>query len=248
MGRWIRLGVMMVAGLLLLSGCVMPPGRYGYSGALMVGAPQVAFTFDDGIAAYYESAYGVYVYEDNGVYYRWTNGAWVYAADFGGPWAPVVGTVYLPRLLVYGPPPPIVRYRPYFVWWRGHYARWYAIHHPHWWYRHRLYMRSYPVWRAHVARFYARHPGHRPAMRPFFRQRGPRFDRGGPPPRVGRGPGDRFQGPGPGARFQGPGPRAGFQGPRRYHPAFARHQRPGPQSRRRDRRGPGGRGHRDGGR
>lgn len=239
MGRWIRLWAVMGMALLFLDGCVMPPGRYGYSESVMVGGPQVAFTFDDGVVAYYEPAYGVYVYEDGGVYYRWTDGAWVYASDYEGPWLPVVRTVYLPPLLVYGPPPPIVRYRPYFLWWRGHFARWYAIHHPHWWYRHRFYMRSYPVWRAHVVESYERHPGRRPGMQPFYHQREQRFERPGPPPGAARRPEGAFAGGGPGARRRGPP---------RYRPPFARPLRPIPRPRRHDRRrgrpGHGDRGHR----
>ena len=225
---------MTVAALFLLSGCVMPPGRYGYSEAVVVGAPQVAFTFDDGVAAYYESAYGVYVYEDDGVYYRWTDGAWVYANDYGGPWAPVVGTVYLPPLLVYGPPPPLVRYRPYFLWWRGHFARWYAIHHPRWWYRHRVYMRSYPVWREHVVHFYERHPDRRPAMRPFYYQREQRLDHRGPPLGAVRRPEGRRPVRGPGVRRPGPP---------LYGPPPARHMRPFPHPRGRNRRDHEDRGH-----
>ena len=169
MRRWIRVWAMMGAALLLLSGCVVRPGGYGYSEATFaVAGPQVAFTFSDGIDAYYEPAFGAYIYGANGYYYRWVNDGWVYATYYDGPWLPVIATVYLPPLLAYGPPPPIVRYRPYFVWWRMHAARWYAIHHPHWWYRHHFYMRHYAAWRAHVIRYYENHPGRRPAMRPFF--------------------------------------------------------------------------------
>ncbi len=213
MGRWVKLWVTTVAALLVLDGCVMPPGRYGYSGSIMVGAPQVAFTFDDGVAAYYESAYGVYVYEDDGVYYRWTDGAWVYANNYDGPWAPVLGAVYLPPLLMYGPPPPLVRYRPYFLWWRGHFAHWYAIHHPRWWYRHRVYMRSYPAWRAHVVKGYARHPGRRPGMRAFYHPREQRLDRRGPPLGVMRRPEDRH-------------PEARRPAPPVYRPPFVHRPRP----------------------
>lgn len=175
---------MMAVALLLLSGCVVRSGGYGYSEtAFAVGGPQVAFRFSDGVDAYYEPAFGTYIYGAHGDYYRWRGDGWVYATYYDGPWVPVVATAYLPPLLVYGPPPPIVRDRRYFVWWRRHAARWYAIHHPHWWYRHHFYMRHYAAWRAHVVRYYENHPGRRPAMRALFHRREQRIDhRRGPRP------------------------------------------------------------------
>lgn len=175
MARWVRRVVAIGALMASLTGCVARSG-YGYSQTwVAVGGPQVAFTFSDGVAGYYEPAYNTYIYSDNGYYYRWVGTRWVYANYYGGPWQPVVTSVYLPPLLAYGPPPPVVACRPYFVWWRQHEARWYATRHPRWWYRHQIYVRHYALWRAHVVRFYARHPGERPGMRPLFRPRGPQF-------------------------------------------------------------------------
>lgn len=174
--RWLRIFAVTGALALCLMGCVAAPG-YGYARtAVVVGGPQVAFTFSDGVEGYYEPAYGAYVYGDGGYYYRWVGNDWVYANYYGGPWQPVVATVYLPPLLAFGPPPPIVGYRPYFVWWRLHEAHWYAVNHPHWWYRHRMYVRHYALWHEHVVRFYARHPAQRPGMRPLFHARERRFD------------------------------------------------------------------------
>lgn len=168
MVRRMRIVAMLSTVMLALMGCVAAPG-YGYSQtSVAIEGPQVALTFTDGVEAYYESAYGTYIYSDDGYYYRWVGNNWVYASYYGGPWQPVVTTVYLPPLLAYGPPPPLVAYRPYFVWWRLHEARWYAANHPRWWYRHRIYVRHYALWRAHVLRFYRRHPTQRPDMRPFF--------------------------------------------------------------------------------
>ena len=204
MRRWIRVWAMMGAALLFLSGCVVRPGGYGYSEtSFAVAGPQVAFTFSDGINAYYEPAFGAYVYGANGYYYRWVNGGWVYATYYDGPWLPVAATVYLPPLLAYGPPPPIVRYRPYFVWWRMHAARWYAIHHPHWWYRHHFYMRHYAAWRAHVIRHYENHPGRRPAMHALFHRREQRIDRLQRRRRLVRQRRDRFYAHHPMARRRG---------------------------------------------
>ena len=243
MRRWVGMWAVAGVALLFLSGCVVRPGAYGYGeGTFAVAGPQVAFTFSDGVDAYYESAFGAYIYGANGYYYRWVNNGWLYATYYDGPWVPIGGSVYLPPLLAYGPPPPVVRYRPYFVWWRMHAGPWYAVHHPHWWYRHHFYLRHYGAWRTHVIRYYDNHPGRRPAMRVLFhrheqrmdrlqqrrmmRQRqnrfydhGPMAQRGGPlryrrPFMGGPGPAQRFQrGPGPMQRFQGgPGPMQRFQG------------------------------------
>lgn len=171
MARWMRifavLGTMMVA----LAGCVAAPG-YGYSQtSLMIGGPQVAFTFSDGVGAYYQPAYNSYIYSDDGYYYRWVGNHWLYARYYGGPWQAVVTTVYLPHLLAYGPPPPLVAYRPYFIWWRQHEARWYAARRPRWWYQHRIYVRHYALWRQHIQRFYPRRAVQGPnAGAPFYNQ------------------------------------------------------------------------------
>ncbi|MHB8253272.1 MAG: hypothetical protein ACYDEV_06125 [Acidiferrobacter sp.] len=186
MVRWARGVAAIGAMVVLLTGCVVPPG-YGYARtSFVVGGPQVAFTFSDGVEGYYEPAYGTYIYGDGGYYYRWVGSSWVYASSYGGPWEPVVTTMYLPPLLIYGPPPPTVAYRPYFVWWRLHAAPWYEVNHPRWWYQHRPYIRHYALWRDHVVRFYENHPGQRPVMRPLFRGREQRLDRAPRPQRLRR--------------------------------------------------------------
>ena len=177
MTRWLRIFAVIGAMVVSLTGCVAPPG-YGYAQtSVVVGGPQVAFRFSDGVEGYYDTAYGTYVYGDGGYYYRWVGSSWVYTNYYGGPWTPVVGAVYLPPLLIYGPPPPVVAYRPYFVWWRLHAAPWYAVNHPRWWYRHRFYVRHYALWHEHVVKFYENHPGRGLGMRPMFRHRDQRFDR-----------------------------------------------------------------------
>ncbi len=219
MKRWAGVWALMGVALLLLSGCVVRPGGYGYvTTGVAVAGPQVAFTFSDGVDAYYEPAFGAYIYSDDGYYYRWVNDGWVYATYYDGPWIPVVATVYLPPLLAFGPPPPIVRYRPYFVWWRMHAARWYAIHHPHWWYRHHLYMRHYAQWRAHVVRYYENHPGRRPAMRVLFHRREQRLDRLRHQRAMARRRQERFHARHP---LAGPRPPA-FRGPASRRPLTGR--------------------------
>ncbi|HET9122984.1 MAG TPA: hypothetical protein VFN52_05725 [Acidiferrobacteraceae bacterium] len=181
--------------LMLLAGCYYGPPAYPQ--AVVAVAPAPVFVFPDGVDAYYDPAYGTYVYGDGGFYYRWVGGGWVYTASWGGYWRPLPPAVFLPPLLVYGPPPPVVGYRPYFIWWRARVGGWYAVHHPLWWERHERYLRHYQLWHARVVTFYARHPGYRPRMRPVFhgRARGPvryGYDRGD----VRRGPyeGDRPDG------------------------------------------------------
>lgn len=231
MARWVRMVVTIGALMASLTGCVARAG-YGYSQTSMaIGGPQVAFTFSDGVAGYYDATYNAYIYGDNGYYYRWAGTNWVYANDYGGPWQPVVTSVYLPPLLAYGPPPPVVAYRPYFVWWRQHEARWYATRHPRWWYRHRMYVRHYALWHEHVVRFYARHPGQRPGMRPLFRTRESRFYRAPQRRRFygpRRFPVQRMRAYGRPHPFRGrphppyfhphPGPMRGGPGPRYFHP------------------------------
>lgn len=255
----------MGASIMMLTGCV-PPQGYGYAQtSFAVAGPQVAFTFSDGVQGYYESAYGTYVYGDGGYYYRWDADRWVYASYYSGPWQPLGVGVYLPPLLVYGPPPPVVSYRPYFVWWRLHAAVWYQRNHPQWWYRHRFYVRHYALWRDHVARVNENRPGWRPRMRPLFRRRDRRVDniqhqrviqqrrqmqqqrlrrfrRGQVQGQNGR----HFQQPGPGPRsaHRGPAPRRQMRrGPGRRGPGPARprgpaRRRPGPGHH----KGPGRRG------
>ena len=234
MTRWVKVITAIGAVAFLLTGCVAPPG-YGYTQAsVTVGGPQVAFAFSDGVQGYYDSAYGTYIYGDGGYYYRWVGNSWVYTSYYGGPWAPIGVGVFLPPLLIYGPPPPVVAYRPYFVWWRLHAAPWYQVNHPRWWYQHRLYVRHYALWHEHVVRFYENHPGQRPAMRPFFRRSGERFNRM-PPQRQGRPyQQDRFRGRQPQGQFRGAPGRGGHPGPRRGHERD--HRRPRRDAHRRDRR------------
>jgi len=210
---FVFLGVVM----LWLTGCVMPPGGYGYTQTTVgFGGPRMEFSFSDGVGAYYAPTFGTYIYSDNGYYYRWTGGGWIYTTYYDGPWMPVEAGVYLPPLLIYGPPPPIVGYRPYFNWWRIHQAGWYAANHPRWWYRHRFYIHHYALWQDHVVRFYANHPGQRPVMRALFHaERG----QGGPPERraMRRGEPPHYLAPRP-LLYSGPG---ADRGPARY-------ERPGP--------------------
>lgn len=226
-----------LAAVALLGGCYYQPYGYGsgyygdgysyYSATTEIGAPAAVFTFSDGVQGYYAPAYGAYVYGYGGYYYRWNGAAWLFTVNFGGPWRPLPPAFSLPPLLAFGPPPPVVAYRPYFIWWRAHMTGWYARYHPAWWARHREYIRHYALWHERVVHFYRMHPGARPRMRPLFsgrerpfNQRQNRFG----PPRPGFG-GPRAGFPPPRGGFPQPhpgfgGPRPGFGPP---HPVNQRH-------------------------
>ena len=154
---------------LFLSGCAAYYPAPAYSaGYIGISTPNFAFSVGEGVNAYYAPAFGAYIYGYNGFYYRWLNGGWVYANVYAGPWYAVPPTVVIPGPLLYGPPPPVFAYRPYFIWWRAQIAPWYRMHHPGWWGRHRLFIRHYNLWHRHVIRFYAHHPFYRGRMRRFF--------------------------------------------------------------------------------
>lgn len=139
--------------------------------AVGVVGPQYAFSFGNNVNAYYSPVYRTYLYGDGGLYYRWVDTGWVYGPAPVGPWLPLSLAVFLPPVLLYGPPPPVIVYRPYFVWWRMAVAPWYARVHPGWWMQHRVFLAHYALWRARVVPIYAAHPGllwRRPGMRPIF--------------------------------------------------------------------------------
>ena len=142
--------------------------------SVSVGTPGYSLSFGENLKAFYAPHYSAYVYTDHGLYYRWVGNGWVYSRMVVGPWWPLAPTVFLPPLLAYGPPPPVVAYRPYFVWWRMRVAPWYAHAHPVWWMRHHPFLARYALWRTHVIPFYRAHPGilwRRPVGRIIFTHR-----------------------------------------------------------------------------
>ncbi|MHB1950773.1 MAG: hypothetical protein ACYCQK_04795 [Acidiferrobacteraceae bacterium] len=143
-------------GLLLASMLAASPASAGIF--IGVSAPVYAFGMGEGVAVYWAPRYDSYVYVENGYYLRWTGAGWVYVTAYGDPWMPLPPGFVLPPLFAYGPPPPIVVYRPYFLWWRAHVAPWYAESHPRWWMRYHPYLHDYDDWRVHVIPYYAAHP------------------------------------------------------------------------------------------
>ncbi len=125
-----------------------------------------AFSVGDGVNAYYLPTVSSFVYAYDGFYYDWAGNGWLYSTDYIGPWYPLPPYSVLPLPLEYGPPPPMVPYQPYFVWWRARVAPWYQVNHPAWWFRHRVDLDHYRVWRARVIQ---RYRGRLAAGRPFYR-------------------------------------------------------------------------------
>lgn len=221
MGDWKRhiKAAAVAAAVLLVGGCYYGPPAYTET-AVVVAAPAPVFQFSGGVEGYYEPAYATYVYGSGGYYYRWVGSGWVYTATWGGYWQPVPPALFLPPLLVYGPPPPIIGYRPYFVWWRARVGGWYAVNHPVWWQRHEMYLAHYSVWHARVVRYYENHPGYRPRMRPVFHGRPGGADYGRERHGAVQGREDRFGRPGPADR-----------GPQHRGPAGRDRGGPGPEGR-----------------
>ncbi len=209
--------------VLFLSGCATYYGRPAYSQGYIgigVAAPNFAFSIGNGVDAYYAPMYDTYIYGYNGYYWRWLNGGWIYASGYSGPWYPVTAGIYLPPSLIYGPPPPVMDYQPYFTWWTNYVGPWYRVNHPGWWERHHMFLRNFGTWRSHVNRGYVNRPfrhGGLPGFRGPAQQGRPGF-RG--PAQQGR-PG--FGGPQQGRPgFRGPVQqgRPGFGGPQQGRPGF----------------------------
>ena len=152
-----------------------------------LGAVQLAFSVGDGVNAYYLPATADFVYTGNGLYYEWSGNGWLYSTGDYGPWLPLPMTMVVPSPLLYGPPPPVFAFRPYFVWWRARVAPWYRLYHPGWWLRHHVYLAHYRIWRVRVIPSYRNRPFYRGRIRAVFRPLGGRIRivrRVGPP--VGR--------------------------------------------------------------
>lgn len=134
-------------------------------------APSFAFSFGEGVNAYYAPAYNTYIYGYNGTYYRWYNDGWLYASGFQGQWYPLTMGMFIPGILAFGPPPPIMNYRPYYDWWMGNISPWYRTHHRDWWERNHGYMNNYGTWRSHSEKFYKNRPAGNWGMKQMFGRR-----------------------------------------------------------------------------
>jgi hypothetical protein len=135
---------------------------------------QLAFSVGGGVNAYYLPATADFVYTGNGLYYEWSGNGWLYSTGYYGPWLPLPMTMVVPPPLLYGPPPPVFAFRPYFLWWRARVAPWYRVYHPGWWLRHHAYLVHYRIWRVRVIPLYRNRPFYRGRIRAVFRPLGGR--------------------------------------------------------------------------
>ena len=102
--------VILTVSIFALSGCApFNPSLTQGGGPVSVSAetPNFAFSYSNGVNAYYVPSYPGYVYNYNVYYYLWREGNWLYSTFYSGPWSPVPPTMIqvLPPLFQ-GPPPP----------------------------------------------------------------------------------------------------------------------------------------------
>ncbi|MHB8231455.1 MAG: hypothetical protein ACYDDB_00955 [bacterium] len=109
-------------------------------------APTFAFAVGSGVNVYYDPFLSTYLYEYNGIYFNWVNDAWVYSLDYYGPWYAITPYVVIPTPLLFGPPPPVKAYRPYWSWWSVQIGPFYMAYHPFWWRRYGIYTANYNVY------------------------------------------------------------------------------------------------------
>ena len=132
-------------------------------------APLFVFGLGDGINVYFLTSLSTYIYEYNGLYFNWENNGWLYSTTYYGPWQQVTPVVVIPVPLLYGPPPPVIAYEPYFRWWRLRIGPFYRMYHPRWWYRHRVFIRHYTIWKKVVIKkIYVRRPFYRGKIHPII--------------------------------------------------------------------------------
>ena len=172
---------LLMAGILALFLLVpVRPARAQFG--VFIGAPTFAFSLFGGVNVFWMPSFATYTYYGNGYYYRWYQGGWLYAPVYYGPWAPLPPWFVLPQVLLYGPPPPVIAYRPYFMWWRGYVGPWYEMHHPYWWGRYHPYLDHFDDWRQRAVPRFRNHPDfweHRggPRMHPIFAPAHPNYRR-----------------------------------------------------------------------
>ncbi|MBU2773185.1 hypothetical protein HMI48_04440 [Acidithiobacillus ferrooxidans] len=167
-----------LASLLLLC------GMWAFSMPCAAANVEFAFSVGGGVNAYYLPAMADFIYTSDGFDYEWSGDGWLYSGAYYGPWLPLPVTMVVPPALLYGPPPPVFAFRPYFLWWRARVAPWYRRYHPGWWLRHHFYLAHYRIWRTRVIPLYRNRPFYRGRIRPVLRPLGGRIRiirRVGPP-------------------------------------------------------------------
>ncbi len=102
--------VILTVSVFVLNGCApfnQPLMQGGGMTSISAETPNFAFSYSNGVNAYYVPEYPGYVYNYNGYYYLWRDGNWLYSTFYEGPWAPVPPTMIqvLPPLFQSPPPP-----------------------------------------------------------------------------------------------------------------------------------------------
>lgn len=120
------------------------PQFYGSIGTAP--APIFVFAVGSGVNVYYDPFLSSFLYEYNGIYFNWVNDAWVYSINYDGPWYAITPYVIIPTPLLFGPPPPVVAYRPYWSWWSIKIGPFYMTYHPLWWRRYGIYATHYNLY------------------------------------------------------------------------------------------------------
>ena len=136
---------------------------------------EFSFSVGEGVNAYYLPSVNNFIYSGDDCYYEWSGNGWLYSRSYYGPWLPIAMTMVVPTPLLYGPPPPVFTFRPYFVWWRVRVAPWYRTYHPDWWLRHHAYLAHYRIWRARVIPLYRNRPFYLGRIHPVLRPMGGRI-------------------------------------------------------------------------
>ena len=106
----LTVAVLLTVSVFALNGCApfnSPLMQGGGPTSVSAQTPNFAFSYSNGVNAYYVPEYPGYVYNYNGYYYLWRGGNWLYSTFYGGPWSPVPPAMIqvLPPLFQ-GPPPP----------------------------------------------------------------------------------------------------------------------------------------------
>ena len=105
----LTVAVLLTVSVFALNGCApFNPSLMQGGGPTSISAqtPNFAFSYSNGVNAYYVPQYPGYVYNYNGYYYLWRGGNWLYSNFYEGPWSPAPPAMIqvLPPLFQ-GPPP-----------------------------------------------------------------------------------------------------------------------------------------------
>ena len=105
----LTVAILLTVSVFALNGCApfnSPLMQGGGPTSVSAQTPNFAFSYSNGVNAYYVPEYPGYVYNYNGYYYLWRGGNWLYSTFYRGPWSPAPPAMIqvLPPLFQ-GPPP-----------------------------------------------------------------------------------------------------------------------------------------------